>query len=244
MCSTTSTPTAHLVLPPTTAWTRLIPSCAREFPHHACSRGGRRIRVSWSTRWRDQPGRVVQSRKHLLMTLDHRQDDAVLKILEFFIIHAERLLHLAQKPLSAFLRQNREVPAKLAQRQRPLQVFLRTVGCVDQRPRETRHGACKATHGKVSPEICEGRGRVAEYLRSGSERMGFGLERPRVQSRRPSAAVLTSPPASLADPRTVTNQDQRWIMHPEMWSKRPTCHPNVPGKRDLAGSAWAGWPSR
>jgi len=65
------------------------------------------------------------------MTLNHRQDDTVFKILKFFIIHAERLLHLAQKPLSTILGQEREIPAKLAQLQRPLQVFLRTVGCVD-----------------------------------------------------------------------------------------------------------------
>jgi hypothetical protein len=74
---------------------------------------------------------VVQRRKHLLMTLDHRQDDTVLKILKFIIIHAKGLLRLAQKPVSTSLRQNREVPTKLAQLQSPLQVFGRTVGCID-----------------------------------------------------------------------------------------------------------------
>jgi hypothetical protein len=85
---------------------------------------------------------MVQRRKHLLMALDHRDDDTALKVLKFFIIHAERLLHLAQKPLSTLLRQDREVPAKLAQLQCPLQVFLRAVGCVKQRLGETGHGIC------------------------------------------------------------------------------------------------------
>jgi hypothetical protein len=46
------------------------------------------------------------------MALDHRDDDAAVKILEFRIIHAERLLHFGQKPLSTILRQYREVPTR------------------------------------------------------------------------------------------------------------------------------------
>jgi hypothetical protein len=65
------------------------------------------------------------------MALDHRHDETALKILKFLIIHAQRLLHPAQEPVSTGLRQYREVPAKLAHLQRPLQVFRRTVGCVD-----------------------------------------------------------------------------------------------------------------
>jgi hypothetical protein len=117
---------------------------------------------------------VVQRRKHLVMALDHRDDDTAGKILEFLIIHAERLLHFGQKPLSTILRQYREVPTKLAQLKRPLQVFRRTIRRVDQRLGETGHGVCKATHGTISPESLEGQGRSAEYLRSGSERPCFG----------------------------------------------------------------------
>ncbi len=77
----------------------------------------------------------MHEREHLLVSPDHGEDDGSLKLLEFLIIHLEGWLHLTDRRVSLVLRQDGEVIAELAHRERFVHLLQRTIGLIEERLR-------------------------------------------------------------------------------------------------------------
>jgi hypothetical protein len=96
----------------------------------------------------------VHAREHLLMSLDHGEDDGSLKIFEYFVIHLEGSPHFGQNRTPTVVRKDREVITKLANRECPVQLFRRSIGLLEQWLRESHESVCKRSHVRVPPCNC------------------------------------------------------------------------------------------
>jgi hypothetical protein len=76
---------------------------------------------------------LVQEREHLLVSPDHGLNEGTTERVEFRVIHPDPSLHVAESRVPLVLRQQREVVAELADREGLFQLFLRTIGVINQR---------------------------------------------------------------------------------------------------------------
>jgi len=102
--------------------------------------------MGWETFGRGHNLWALHGGKHLSVATNHRCGDGAPKFLKLAVIHAQDRLDAGQKFLSLRLRRQREVPAHLAQRERLLDLFRRTVRGVDERLCVAKHGVCDGAH--------------------------------------------------------------------------------------------------
>jgi hypothetical protein len=79
----------------------------------------------------------MQQRKHLLVPRNHRLEDRTPKVVEFVVVHTKAAPDIDDDLLALVRLQERGVIAQLADKQRFLHLFRRSVGLVDQGLRET-----------------------------------------------------------------------------------------------------------
>jgi len=124
----------------------------------------------------------VHLRKHLVVSPDHGDNDGTLECIEFLVIHPEGSLQFAESRIPPVIRQQREIKAELANRECLVQLFLRTIGVIEQRLRVGHKRFCNGAHVQIPPCGCTGRlancGEFKARLRRGAARRGVAVPGP------------------------------------------------------------------
>jgi hypothetical protein len=117
---------------------------------------------------------------------DHGVNDGTPKFVELVLIHVEAWPHFAEHMIPPLFRQQRDVPAELANRHSLVQLLLGTIGLIEEWLRISHNPFCNGSHVYVPPSDCSERVSISGMSKAGILRGG---------RRRPQAAYSYSTPA-------------------------------------------------
>lgn len=73
----------------------------------------------------------MHTRKHVLVSSDHRDDDGAPKSIELVRFHFQARLHPVQRLVACFLGHEGQIPTNLAKRKRTVHLLDRTVSVIE-----------------------------------------------------------------------------------------------------------------